>query len=818
MKAWRAWARIAGLVALAWAHPAGAVEVSEVLGGPVVISELMAVNPRGPQDEDGETSDWIEVWNRGATAVDLKGWGLSDKPGKPPRWRFPSTNLPPDGRMVVWASGKDRAAAGRPLHTSFKLSAGGDFLALSGPEGGVQSGFKPGYPVQRAGVAFGVLPGSTARVGYLPRPTPGQPNSPGNAQPMDALGAPVHEPLDVDAGGTLTVSVLARPADASMGAPKAWWRRNFEAESEAAMRDDGREGDAVAGDGRWTARIPLPGSRPGDLVRWRFAMPDGQGGSWRWPLQGEGRQGTASLGTVLSPGSVTSALPVVHWFVEPARLGSMDSDVGAPACVFHGGEFYDDVRIQVRGNTTAGFEKKSHRVEFPADHPFLPPHGGGRVRATSFMAEWGDPTYLRQHLSFWLMTRAGAAAPFHEPVRLQLNGAFYQLAMHSLPLGEDVLERTGLDPRGALYKAVGHVVPSGDGSGGFEKKTRRREGNEDYVALATALGDSRRLEERARSLMDLCDVPAVVNYLAVARLCQEDDDIWANLSLYHDNEGSGRWRPVAFDMNVSWGFSYGAGEILADRDDFRSHPFWGAEGIGSNQGHNRLYDVVVRHAFTREMLVRRMRTLMDDAWRPGGAGEGASAGMGLLESHVGDLVARMRPEAALDRGRWGEPWTGRPGIAAARSLDAGIEDLFGRFVGPRRRHVFVTHSATNAARRVGVGTGLSAGIPGPQPAAATLRIEGRVGAPGGHGDGWVVVSNTHPFSVDASGWRLGGGKGFRLPPGSVLPAHAAGVVVESWEGFRRRAASPKPGDGWLVLGRWKALPRKVGAVAVLASD
>jgi len=75
MKPSRGWARMAGLVALGWAHVAGAVEVSEALGGPVVISELVAVNPRGARDEDGETSDGIEVWNRGATVVDLKGWG-----------------------------------------------------------------------------------------------------------------------------------------------------------------------------------------------------------------------------------------------------------------------------------------------------------------------------------------------------------------------------------------------------------------------------------------------------------------------------------------------------------------------------------------------------------------------------------------------------------------------------------------------------------------------------------------------------------------------------------------------------------------------
>ncbi|MEI6340886.1 MAG: CotH kinase family protein [Verrucomicrobiota bacterium] len=780
-----------------------------VMKGPVVISEFMSVNTRTAKDEDGDASDWIELWNRGDRQVDLGGWGLSDKASKPLRWRLPSTNLPPGGHMLVWASGKDRTIAGRPLHASFKLSAGGDSLMLSTPDGTTSSALKPAYPVQHADVSFGIIPGPTPRLGYSTRPTPGQPNAGDGAQPWDAWADPSHEPMEPKAGGVLTVSVQARPTDAAKGRPVVKWRRNFDPETEAALRDDGQEGDRTAGDGRWTATLPLGKTQPGDMVRWRFAMPDDRGGLWRWPLSSREPQAEGWLGTLVDPGAVTSALPVVHWFVEPSRLASMDSDAGAPAWLYHGGEFYDGAWVKVRGNTTAGFEKKSHRVEFPAGHAFRPPHGGARVRATSFMAEWGDPTYLRQHLSFWMMTRAGVAAPFHEPVRIQLNGRFHQLAMHSLPLGEEVLELAGLDPGGALYKAVGLVLPGGEGSGGFEKKTRRREGNEDYVALAAALGDDRPPAERARSWMDLGDVPATINYIAVARLCQEDDDIWANLSLYHDNDGSGRWRPVAFDMNVSWGFSYGAGEILAHRDDFRSHPFWGAEGIGSNQGHNRLYDVVVRHPFTREMLRRRMRTLMDDAWRPPGA---VGDGGGWIERHVNEMAARMRPEATLDRQRWGEPWTGRPGIPAARSLDAGIEDLMRTFVEPRRRHFFVTHAATNAARPIGVGTTLSAGIPDRQPSPADLQVHARVGEPRGRGDGWAVVSNTHPFSVDLSGWRLGDGKGFTLPPGSVLPAHAAGLVVESWEGFRRRTTSPKPGEGRLVLGRWKTLPSQAGAV------
>ncbi len=777
----------------------------------VVISEVLSSNIRGIQDEDGDTSDWIELWNHGASAADLGGMGLADKRGNARPWRLPQTNLPPSGRLVVWASGKDRAVPGRPLHAPFKLSGEDPRLALLAADGTVLSELASAVWTRQPDVSSGLLPGTTGRWAYMTNPTPGAPNSGDKAQPHDALAEPRHEPAALVPDGALTVSVLARPEGPDARPPLVAWRRNFGVETAALLHDDGRDGDERAGDGRWSARIPIPGARNGDMVRWRFELPTRAGEPFRWPLRGATPRTPPCHGTVVQPAASDSALHVVHLFVEPAQLGPMDSDAGATGCLFHAGEFHDDVRIKVRGNTTAGFPKKSHRVEFPSGKGFRPPHGGPRVRATSFMAEWGDPTYLRQHLAFWLMARAGVAAPFHEPVRLHLNGEFYQLAMHSLPLGEDLLRRAGLDPGGALYKAVGYVVPGGDGSGGFEKKTRRKEGHDDYVAMARAIGDDPDPARRANALMDLFDVPAAVNYLAVARLCQEDDDIWANMSLYHDNDGSGRWRPVAFDMNVSWGFSYGTGEILADRDDFRSHPFWGAAGIGSNQGHNRLYDVVVRNPFTRSMLVRRMRTLLDDAWRPPGApGDRA----GLIEGHVRAMSARMQPEATLDRARWGEPWTGHPGIEPARSLAAGVDDLLRRFVEPRRRHFLLTHSETNAARPMGIGTDRSAGIPASQPPPAVLRIDARVVEPGegGHGVGWLVVSNTHPFAVDLSGWRLGGAKPFTLPPGAVIPANASGIVVESWPGGSRRMESPRPKEGRLVLGRWKQLPPQAGPV------
>ena len=55
---------------------------------------------------------------------------------------------------------------------------------------------------------------------------------------------------------------------------------------------------------------------------------------------------------------------------------------------------------------------------------------------------------------------------------------------------EELLDRLGYDPNGALYNAVGTVQTSQFSTGGFEKKTREWEGNADYQQLANAIAES----------------------------------------------------------------------------------------------------------------------------------------------------------------------------------------------------------------------------------------------------------------------------------------------------------------------------------------
>ena len=105
-------------------------------GHSIVISEFMAFNDNILADEDGEFTDWIEIYNQWDKTVNLDGWSLTDNANNLEKWRFPDgIQLAPDQFLVLFASGKDRCVAGSELHTNFNLDGGGEYLALVRPDG-----------------------------------------------------------------------------------------------------------------------------------------------------------------------------------------------------------------------------------------------------------------------------------------------------------------------------------------------------------------------------------------------------------------------------------------------------------------------------------------------------------------------------------------------------------------------------------------------------------------------------------------------------------------------------------------------------------
>ncbi len=137
------------------------LEPRQLLAASPIISEFLARNDGGLRDGDGNSPDWIELFNAGDAAIDLAGYHLTDSTDDLDQWTFPSVRLDPGDYLVVFASAQDRNDYVDPagyLHTNFALRQSGDYLALVDPAGMVVSHYgtaTANFPAQLPNVSFG---------------------------------------------------------------------------------------------------------------------------------------------------------------------------------------------------------------------------------------------------------------------------------------------------------------------------------------------------------------------------------------------------------------------------------------------------------------------------------------------------------------------------------------------------------------------------------------------------------------------------------------------------------------------------------------
>ena len=66
----------------------------------LVINEISSENFSNSLDEDGDSSDWFEIYNYGDSDVQLENWGVSDNLEESFKWVFPEVEIEADGILV----------------------------------------------------------------------------------------------------------------------------------------------------------------------------------------------------------------------------------------------------------------------------------------------------------------------------------------------------------------------------------------------------------------------------------------------------------------------------------------------------------------------------------------------------------------------------------------------------------------------------------------------------------------------------------------------------------------------------------------------
>ncbi|XAL98698.1 CotH kinase family protein [Phycisphaeraceae bacterium D3-23] len=550
------------------------------------------------------------------------------------------------------------------------------------------------------------------------------------------------------------------------------YRINFDSELTLQMFDNGVGNDALAGDGIYTATISSSLYTAGDMVRWNITAEDTSGQTSRAPFfddQVGNDQSAQYFGTVVTDPSVTTVLPVFTIFVEDPNAAR--TDAGTRASVFYDGEFYDNVYIRRRGFTTANWNKRKFKIDFNKGDDFRYSDDAPRVTEINlqshFLEVGGSPhtSYMREVLGFAFMQEVGVAASNAFHIHIEQNGGFFGLYSFVEQVDDTFLERNGFDPDGVLYKAagsssVGNLRPNPTEQG-YNIAQPDNGTFAELIDLTDGINESN--PNRDLYLFDRINLPALINEMAAHATIIHHDRLPKNYYMYLDPETQ-EWTRIPWDFDMP----FAVGGLLTSEN--YNNPLYGdsEHNQGGSDIYNHLYDAILDNPTTREMYLRRLRTLMDTY---------LDVSTGYFENLVNTLASQIRADAEADDLIWG-----------AGDIDDGLNEILNISLPTRRNQLFNIYGPA--------GSGL---IPGAQPANPALSIGTIEHTPFGDQDQeYIQVINPNAFAVDLTGWTVEGAITHTFAPGTVVAAGATLYITPSSSAFRARATGPSGGQGLFV--------------------
>lgn len=770
-----------------------------------IISEFLAVNTGLPKDFQNESQDWIEIHNPGAQPLALEGYYLTDNAGDLKKWRFPALILPAGAYAVVFASGKDLRDPKSELHSNFKLHPMGEFLGLVAPDGKtIVHSYGPAYPPQKSNVSYGISSGANSVRGFLAAPTPGALNSDTATPPGPLVMDVAHQPQLPKETDTITITAKVEKTAQPVQSVSLNWRVMYNAIASKPMLDDGQAPDTKAGDGIYSATIPKDGEtgpnyKAGQMIRWFVTATDSANASTRLPGFHAPKDSPEFFGTMIHT-DIASPLPVIHRFVEAPN--AINTATGTRCAIYYLGEFYDNAFIRIRGDTARSWPKKSHKIEFNDGHHFRFREDLPRVDEINLNTVYTDKSYLRAVLSHELQRDSGTPSPIMFHMRVQQNADFYSVAIFTEQPDGEFLERNHLDRDGSLYKAVGGA--NFTVSSNFEKKSRKWEKKEDLDAFNKGLkltGDA-----LGAFLFDSVDLPAQINFMACNIITQNIDASNKNYYAYRDTNGTGEWQMTPWDIDLSFGpDALNTDLILADENTKGAsnpntiHPFLGGRQFQLHADKfNALLDQMIKNPVTREMLLRRTRSLMDRYLLTD-----------YFDKRIDQLVAQLDADVLLDKAKW-KTQNHFPG--KTYTLQQATDRIKTEYL---------------ARRRVFLNNGGKVDMPKSQPSNGKLVIEEVEFNPasGNQDEEYIRISNGSDVALDISGWRVSGGISHTFRPGTVIPAKSSGnstvgylYLVSDTRAFRARKEGASGAKQLLLQGNFENHLSNFGETIRITND
>ncbi len=481
---------------------------------------------------------------------------------------------------------------------------------------------------------------------FYGRSSPGEPNVAG-AELGPIIEHVEHSPATPSVSDRIVVTAKLDETHSAESVLLSY-RTMYDSLHTLSMRDDGQLGDLLAGDGIYSAEIPAGLADSGQMIRYFVTTTGTSGHRFRSPYLPNPAQTDGYPvyhGVVLADVSDDTPLPIFSWFVPDPRWhvsGGGNNQRWSEASVYYDGSFYDNVRVRVRGLTTSNWQKPKLKFEFNDRHyfrysPDFPPVEEFNLQ--SHYRETGAVSYMGETLAFQWLREIGVAAPNAFPMHVRQNGTFYSLASFVEQIDETFLNRNGFDPEGAMYKANSAAVMStlrpNPTAAHYRKITRQDEPFDDLRYLTDGVNNRLPNIDRSTFIFDSIDLPQVINDMAGNVIMPNHDRLTKNYYMHQDINGTGLWSRFPWDMDQAF--------ARFTAPNFASVLYGDSEHPQSlNPIHqNHLYDAILDTPATREMYLRRVRTLVDDY-----------LATGYFEREVDRYHELLAEDAARDNAKW----------------------------------------------------------------------------------------------------------------------------------------------------------------------
>ena len=605
-------------------------------------------------------------------------------------------------------------------------------------------------------------------------------------------------PVGGAGSGPILVTAKVSEGTGALASVEMYSRIMFGSEAMTVMNDDGTGGDEVADDGIYSALLVTTSLDAGEMIRWRVEAKDNDNVTGTSPAFPDPLDSDQYYGTVAHNAEHNSSqLPIVETFVQ--NQSSVDQRAGGRVSLFYLGEFYDNVQMDLHGQSTASFPKKSYDLDFNKGNRFLWREGERRVKDVNLLTNYADKSKVLNTLAYKSLNLTGAQAHYAFAVRVQRNGEFFSVVDMVEDGDERYLDRVGLDEEGTLYKMYDRMVSVGGGS----KKTPKDGDKSDLQALINGVTNGSTTDKR-RWAYDNIDLAASVNYLSAYTTIGITDAGHKNYYMYRDTQGTGEWRPLPWDVDLSFGRRWTSTLRYFDPQLLTTftipttvNPFW---------------SVMQTTPEFRDMMLRRVDSLRDELI----LSNADAAVNDWIEDSIVEIRNQIGTDADLDDAKWPLWGTSARG---ANAMQIHSDRIINDFLPARRTFLFGSSFRVNGAS-----------IASTEPATPNVDFHSVDFLPvtGNQDEEYIILKNNEVSAdIDLSGWTLSGAVDYTFPVGTVILS-GAGTSASGYQGlihiardsasFRARATGPKGGEFRYVQGGYSGQLSARGETIELRND